>query len=700
MCTSKKLASPRLARFFMKSFRTQSVFNSKTRRRLSSLCIAFITLSFFLLPDSADAATPLEIDATISNAVNAQFSFATGANAGKPGGIVGVALDGEFVFQRAYGMSDVAGGITNSIAAPFYLASCSKQFTAMCILLCQEKGLLSTSDEVRSYISELHTNFNGVTIQHMLNMISAVYDTGTGNQTNNAAAMFAGLMMEGPYGIASAETPVGSTYKYCNMNYVLLGLIVERVSGKTLRQFTQDEIFSKLGMTKSDIHDNVSIVVTNQPNGYTASLALWSTPLTNSPATGSTGVIATMADLLKWHENFYSNQLGNASQSLITTFETPGLYTSGSKIGQPVSDAGTPAYACGIIPDTYSSNARVWHTGRWMGFKTATCRYPNLHMSVFVLLNRDDQFPQFQYVADAFITNVRFANSPPPSTAQQGTPYSFKYVATGAPRPAFSLTSGSLPDGVMLNSNGTLAGTPSTPGDFSGVVTATSGAKTRTQAFAIHVDPAPPVSIVASSQGSGTILPTGTIEVPYGSTISFTNVPNTWYHLSDLTVDSASVGAPSVYAFTNVTAGYTIQARFSPDLVLSNTPNWWLAISNPAWTNNLSAASTNDQDGDGLFTWQEYIAGTHPTNPSSTFALQLTGTNNQWQVSLQTVEPGPQYEGLNRYYSFESRRSLSAGNWEPVPGFTDIRGLGQLLICTNLVDATNGFYRAKVRLAP
>jgi hypothetical protein len=212
--------------------------------------------------------------------------------------------------------------------------------------------------------------------------------------------------------------------------------------------------------------------------------------------------------------------------------------------------------------------------------------------------------------------------------------------------------------------------------------------------------PFSPVSIVASSQGYGTILPAGIIEVPYGSTISFTNVPNTWYHLSDVTVDSASVGTPSVYAFTNVIAGHTVQAHFSAVTVLSNTPSWWLADSNPAWTNNLSAASTNDQDGDGLFTWQEYIAGTQPTNPSSTFALQLTGTNSQWQVSLQTFEPGPQYEGLNRYYSFESRRNLAGGSWESIQGFTDIRGMGQLLICTNLVDATNGFYRAKVRLAP
>ncbi len=478
----------------MKPSITQSVFNKKIRRLLSGLCLAFFTPSFFLLPDSADAATPLEIEATVSNAVNAQFSFATGANANKPGGVVGIALDGEFIFQRAYGMADVAGGVPNSTSAPFYMASVSKQFTAMSILLCQEKGLLSTTNEIRQFIPELHTNFNGVKIQHMLNMISAILDTGTGNKTNNANAMLSGLVDEAHLGVVTNQLPVGSYMDYCNMNYVLLGIIVERVSGKTLRQFVQDEIFTKLGMTGADIRDRLDQVITNQPNGYFPDLVtVWSTASSNSPATGSTGVTATLADMLKWHENFYSNRLGATNQSLITTLETKGVYTSGPSSGQPVRETvlDLPSYACGVMPDTYGGNARVWHGGRWVGFKSIACRYPNLHMSVFIMVNRDDQLPDFQIIADIFLTTVRFANTPPPSSVQQGVPFSFKYTATGAPRPVFSLESGSLPEGLMLSTNGMVTGTPTVKGDFSGIVKATSGAKTNSQAFAIHVDPPP-----------------------------------------------------------------------------------------------------------------------------------------------------------------------------------------------------------------
>jgi CubicO group peptidase (beta-lactamase class C family) len=481
----------------------------KTRLTLPVFCPVFAFLVIVSLQGSGLAASPFELDATISSGVDSKFTFATGANTGKPGGIVAVALDGEMVFQRSYGMADVAAGISNSTSAPFYLASCSKQFTAMCVLLCQEKGLLSTNDEIRVHIPELDAPelngvYNGVKIQHLLNMISAIYDVGTGNQTNTAAGMLGALLQEGQSGIVTNQKPVGSTMVYCNMNYVLLSIIVERVSQKTFRQFAQEEIFTRLAMAGTDIRDNLTMVVTNQPNGYDANLALWSTAASNSPATGSTGVSSTLADLLKWHENFYANRLGSSNQSLITLFETPGRYTSGSSAGQPVANnaMGLPSYACGVMPDTYSGNTRVWHTGRWMGFKTATCRYPDLHMSVFVLLNRDDQFPPFQAVADVFWGTVRFAKNPPTSIAQQGTPYSFKYLASGAPKPLFTLESGRLPDGLTLNTDGMLAGVPSAPGDFIGVVKATSGANSQTQAFTIHVDADP----VVQTYRHGTLL--------------------------------------------------------------------------------------------------------------------------------------------------------------------------------------------------
>jgi hypothetical protein len=208
------------------------------------------------------------------------------------------------------------------------------------------------------------------------------------------------------------------------------------------------------------------------------------------------------------------------------------------------------------------------------------------------------------------------------------------------------------------------------------------------------------VTIVASSLGYGSILPSGEVEVPYGSTASFSNMPSVWYHVATVTVDGVSMGAVPVYTFTNVISGHSIQTRFAADTVQSNTPNWWLAAADPAWTNDLNAAATNDQDGDGLLTWQEYIAGTQPTNASSALDLLVTVSNGQWLVRVPTIEAGSEYEGLSRYYSLESRTNLLTGTWVPVSGLTDIRAAGQILVCTNLAGTTNRFYKCKVRLAP
>ncbi len=214
------------------------------------------------------------------------------------------------------------------------------------------------------------------------------------------------------------------------------------------------------------------------------------------------------------------------------------------------------------------------------------------------------------------------------------------------------------------------------------------------------VTPYAPVSIFASSLGYGSIVPTGTVTVSYGSSANFTNLPSLWYHVGTVTVDGASMGAPPFYSFTNVKASHTIEARFAPDVVLSNTPKWWLVAANPAWTNDWDAAAAHDQDGDGLSTWEEYITGTHPTNPSSVFDVQITSASGQSLVSVPTIEAGIQYEGLNRYYSLEFRTNLMTGTWDPVSGLTDVRATGQVLVCTNLANSTNRFYRGKVRLGP
>jgi hypothetical protein len=205
----------------------------------------------------------------------------------------------------------------------------------------------------------------------------------------------------------------------------------------------------------------------------------------------------------------------------------------------------------------------------------------------------------------------------------------------------------------------------------------------------------------SSSVGSGNVSPRGIEVVAWGSTNTFTLAPHNWFHLAALSVDGTNVGTPNSYTFTNVAADHTMVATYAPDLAANNTPKWWLAQANPAWINNFDAAAMADQDGDGVPTWAEYIAGTDPMEPLSRLVITVGSCNNQLIVTLPTVAAGTQYEGLQRYYTIETATNLGpTPGWQAVAGCTGVRGEGQTVVWTNLAASPPGFFRAKVYLAP
>jgi len=143
------------------------------------------------------------------------------------------------------------------------------------------------------------------------------------------------------------------------------------------------------------------------------------------------------------------------------------------------------------------------------------------------------------------------------------------------------------------------------------------------------------------------------------------------------------MGAVANYTFTNVTAVHTIESLFSADLATNATPHWWLVQSHPDWTNNFDYHSTNDFDHDGMPTCDEYIAGTDATNGQSLFTVNITMSNGNPVVMLQTVGAGAEYDGQSRRYSLSSASNLVTDGWVGVGGFTNIPGTNQTVIYTN-----------------
>jgi alpha-tubulin suppressor-like RCC1 family protein len=207
-------------------------------------------------------------------------------------------------------------------------------------------------------------------------------------------------------------------------------------------------------------------------------------------------------------------------------------------------------------------------------------------------------------------------------------------------------------------------------------------------------------TLTASSTGyGGGISPAVPVVVTPGSTNTFSVIASNWYHLASVTVDGADVGTSSTsYTFTNVQADHTIVANFAADLAANNTPKWWLYQMNTNWSTNFDAAALGDQDGDGMPTWQEFIAGTDPLNGSSVLALACTQTNGQAIVTLPTILTTPQYKA-QRYYALEMTTNLSSPlRWSGIPGWTNIPASGQSFVFTNPAPNANLYLRARVWL--
>lgn len=208
-------------------------------------------------------------------------------------------------------------------------------------------------------------------------------------------------------------------------------------------------------------------------------------------------------------------------------------------------------------------------------------------------------------------------------------------------------------------------------------------------------------ALQASSTGyGGAISPAGPVIVTPGSTTTFTLITSNWYHLVSVNVDGSNIGTPATYTFTNVLADHAIVANYAADLAAGNTPKWWLYQADTNWATNFDAAALGDQDGDGVPTRQEYIAGTNPTNAASVFALNAAFTNGQTLVSWPTLATTAQYQ-LQRYYALEcSTNLLVLPSWQEIAGWTNIQGLGQVLVYTTGTGGANRFFRGRVWLAP
>jgi CubicO group peptidase (beta-lactamase class C family) len=340
--------------------------------------------------------------------------FAEWNNTNAPGCGVAVSRNGTLIYQRGFGIANLELGVPIMPASIFPAASISKQFTALSILLLAERGQLSLDDPVWKYIPDWASREHRITIRHLLTHTSGLREAFTligvgspredGLNVNDAIAR----VLARQRGLNFVP---GTEFQYNNGAYNLLGTIVKKVSGKSLREFAHDSIFKLLGMTHTHFHDDPAMLVPHRVTGYSRGKDGFRLARPEGGIVGNAGLFTTAADLMKWEQNFADARVG--TPALLAAMQNPVVATEWGD---------GSFYGFGLLIGEHRGLRTIGHGGGDPGISTYILRYPDQGLAVTVLGNMDE-IPTMKLtrsVADIFVADAfpaAAATNPPASGA-------------------------------------------------------------------------------------------------------------------------------------------------------------------------------------------------------------------------------------------------------------------------------------------
>jgi CubicO group peptidase (beta-lactamase class C family) len=331
-------------------------------------------LSFVLVPQVAAQAD------SDSLAAQTDQVFAQWDKPDSPGCVCAVMREGEVVYSRAFGMANLELDVPLTPQSVFYIASVSKQFTAASIALLALGGKLSLDDDIRTYVPEMADFGVTITIRHLVYHTSGIRDHGglarlsgrTSPDYYNNVRTLALLSRQ-----RTLNFRPGEEYLYSNSGYVLLAEIVERVSGQSLREFAEENIFGPLGMANTEFDDDYRTIIKHRVASYRQGEqgGLQRYLKAHGYTVGPGGLLSTVEDLLRWNRNFDDMTVGGPH--FIELMLTRGTLNDGDTID----------YAFGLVHEEYNGLKTVRHGGGHQGFRTQLLRFPEQRFSVAVPCN-------------------------------------------------------------------------------------------------------------------------------------------------------------------------------------------------------------------------------------------------------------------------------------------------------------------------
>jgi len=314
-------------------------------------------------------------------------------DAGIFNGVVLVAHNGKIIYKRALGYANFENPEKLKTSSVFSIGSISKQFTAMAIMILKEQKKLSYDDKLSDYFPEFPAYAENITIRNLLNHTSGIknwmnYDVFRARPGDFKDDITNKDVFEFLAALDSLDFAPGEKYSYSNSGYLLLAMIVEKVSGEPFYRFMESNIFRPLGMENTLVWNDTKPEIPGKTTGYNQ---FGDIDDYNILTAGAGGIYSTVEDLYKWDQALYTEKL--VSRQTLGEAFTPGLLSSGES-SRTLSDS-TWGYGFGWLLRKTDSENIVWHDGGFNGFNAIFYRELNNRDLIIFLTNKGEPWPLY-----------------------------------------------------------------------------------------------------------------------------------------------------------------------------------------------------------------------------------------------------------------------------------------------------------------
>ena len=300
-----------------------------------------------------------------------------------PGIAVAISRDGQVVRAAGYGLANVEHKVPATPTTVFQTGSVGKQFTAMAVMMLVDAGKLGLDDHIGRFFPDAPATWKDITVRHLLTHTSGIKDWEGKTDIDYRRDYTEDELVQVAMKLAPDFAP-GTQWSYSNTAYVLLGILVHKVSGQFYGDFLAERVFKPLGMSSTRIISE-SDIVQNRAAGYTIESGKlqnqeWVSPSLNTTADGS--LYTTALDMAKWDAALGARR-----------FLQPSSYEAmWSPVG--LRDGTTFPYGFAWFLDVQRGEPVIKHGGSWQGFRAAIARYPSRKLTVIVLANLAEAEPE------------------------------------------------------------------------------------------------------------------------------------------------------------------------------------------------------------------------------------------------------------------------------------------------------------------